>query len=158
MRLVAGRPRTVLDVVREALMESRRVRDARSIETVATRLCEDLSLAPDAPNRLAVEVDRETVFIPIGDIRYIEARGHTVSVAVLDRHFRFRGTLEECENRLRPHGFLRAHRAYLVNARHVVAVTPQHAGLYLLHVDDRTRSRIPVSRNHAPEVRSALAG
>ena len=41
----------------------------------------------------------------------------------------------------------------LVNAQHVVAVTPLHSGLYVLHVDDRMRSQIPVSRNYAPEVR-----
>ncbi|MGH7660412.1 MAG: LytR/AlgR family response regulator transcription factor [Vulcanimicrobiaceae bacterium] len=159
MRSVAGRPQTVLDLVRESLLDSRRASDIRSIENIASRLCDRLNLLPAAAlqERLPVEADRTTVFIPAGEIRYVEARGHVVSVAVLDRCFRFRGTLEECENRLRAHGFLRAHRAYLVNAQHVLAVTPIHSGLYLLHVDDRARSRIPVSRSYAPEIRRSLA-
>lgn len=158
MRFTADRPQTVLDVVKEALLDWRRAPDAESIESFARKLLADVRARDSAKpqDRLAVEADRTTVFVPIGDIRYVEARGHVVSVAVLDRRFRFRGTLEECESRLRPHGFLRAHRAYLVNAQHVLAVTPLQAGLYLLHVDDRVRSRIPVSRNYAPQVRNAL--
>lgn len=99
-----------------------------------------MKLSPDTPlsERLPVEADRTTVYVPVGDIRYVEARGHVVSVAVLD-------------------GFLRAHRAYLVNAHHVVSVAPLHSGLYVLHVDDRTRSQIPVSRHYASEVRRSLA-
>lgn len=182
MRPVAGRPQTVLDLVREALVDARDALDAQSIESIATKLCVRLKLSPDATlsnealvsvrsffnalrndgygnhqERLPVEADRTTVFVPIGDIRFIEARGHMVSVAVLDRTFRFRGTLEECESRLRSHGFMRAHRAYLVNAQRIVAVTPLHSGLYVLHVDDRTRSQIPVSRHYAPKIRRSLA-
>jgi len=182
MRSLDDRPQTVLDLVREALADSRTALDATSLESIAKRLCERLKLSPDVPlwneervsarsffralhgkglekrhERLPVEAGRTTVFVPVTDICFVEARGHVVSVAINDRRFRFRGTLEECATRLRSHGFLRAHRAYLVNAQHVLAVTPLQSGLYVLHVDDGARSQIPVSRHYARVVRRSLA-
>lgn len=109
-----------------------------------------------AESRLAVDEDGATVFVRVADVRYIEARDHSVSVALFDRRYRLRGTLSECEQRLRPHGFLRVHRAYLVNPQHVLAVKPLQSGLYLLDLEDRMRSHIPVSRHYANIVRTVL--
>ncbi|GAC1575780.1 MAG: hypothetical protein NVS3B7_08400 [Candidatus Elarobacter sp.] len=48
------------------------------------------------------------------------------------------------------------HRAYLVNPERVVEVEPFFGGAYLLRVDDKTRSEVPVSRNYLPAVRRVL--
>jgi two-component system response regulator LytT len=106
--------------------------------------------------RLPVEGGGRTFLVPVVDIRFAQARGHVVTIALFDQTFRFRGTLAECARRLEPSGFLRVHRAYLVNPRHVVEANPLIAGAYTLRVDDRTRSEVPVSRNFAASVRSAF--
>ncbi|MBV8424356.1 MAG: response regulator transcription factor [Candidatus Eremiobacteraeota bacterium] len=106
--------------------------------------------------RLPVVDNGRTLLLHVEDIRFIEARDHLVTVRLFDRAYRFRGPLGECAARLDRHGFLRVHRAYIVNPRHVVEVNPFLAGTYVLRVDDRTRSEVPVSRTFAAAVRSAF--
>jgi DNA-binding LytR/AlgR family response regulator len=106
--------------------------------------------------RLPVFDEGRTLLLHVEDIRFIEARNHNVTVRLFDRSYRFRGPLGECASRLERHGFLRVHRAYIVNPRHVVEVNAFLAGTYVIRVDDRTRSEVPVSRNFAPAVRSAF--
>ncbi len=110
-----------------------------------------------ASGRLPVDGGGRTYLVPVADIRYVQARGHVVTIVLFDQSFRFRGTLSECAQRLEPHGFLRVHRAYLVNVRHVVEANPILAGAYTLHVDDRSHSEVPVSRTFAASVRSTFA-
>ena len=109
-----------------------------------------------AGGRLPVDVNGRTLLVKVEDIRYLEARGRTVSVALFDEHFRFRGSLGQAEERLARHGFLRVHRAYLINPQRVVEVNPFLSGTYVLRVDDRSRSEVPVSRSYVPAIRSAF--
>ena len=63
---------------------------------------------------------------------------------------------KEAETRLKPDGFLRAHRSYLVN--------PRHVSRFERHKDngtcyfDRVASlpKVPVSRSRLPAIRTAL--
>ena len=116
----------------------------------------DKTVEPSMVERLPVDVEGRTLLVRIDEIRYVQARGHLVTVALFDQDFRFRGSLLECSQRLEAHGVLRVHRAYLVNPRHVVELNPFLAGTYSLHVDDRKHSSIPVSRNFVPAVRAAF--
>jgi DNA-binding LytR/AlgR family response regulator len=109
-----------------------------------------------ANGRLPVEAGERKILVRADDIRFVEVRGHVVTVALFDESFRFRGTLGECEERLECHGCLRVHRAYLVNPRHVVEVSPFLGGACALRVDDRNHSEVPVSRNFAHVVRAAF--
>jgi DNA-binding LytR/AlgR family response regulator len=115
-------------------------------------------IAPAAASgRLPVDGCGRTYLVPVTDIRYVQARGHVVTIVLFDQTFRFRGTLAECAQRLEPQGFLRVHRAYLVNVRHVVEANPILAGAYALRVDDRAHSEVPVSRTFAGNVRATFA-
>ena len=89
-------------------------------------------------------------------MRYVQANGHVVTVRVFDGDLRWKGSLADAAARLEPTGFLRVHRAYLVNPERVVEVEPFFGGAYLLRVDDKARSEVPVSRNYLPSVRKAL--
>mgnify|MGYP000619198933 CR=1 FL=1 len=62
-------------------------------------------------------------------------------------------SFQELAERLAEHGFVRVHRSYLVNPEHVVEVHPFFAGTYILRMDDRAKSEVPVSRNYARVVR-----
>jgi DNA-binding LytR/AlgR family response regulator len=106
--------------------------------------------------KLAVEHDDHTILVRIADIRFLAARGHRVLVRTFDGEHRVRQSLAELEELLAPHGFLRVHRAFLVNLDHVQEVHPFFAGAYLLRVDDRDGSEVPVSRALAGRVRDLL--
>jgi hypothetical protein len=107
--------------------------------------------------KLAVECEGRTLLVRAGDIRFAEARGRTVTVNVRDASYRFPGSLADCWERLRPQGFVRVHRAFIVNPEHVVEIRPFFGGTFVLHVDDRRHSEVPVSRSASAHVRRLFA-
>jgi len=134
------------------------VSEERLSDTLRRLRSESSTKSPDQTEhaRLPVVDEGRTLLLRIEDVRFVEARDHLVAVRLFDRSYRFRGSLAECASRLERHGFLRVHRAYIVNPRHVVEVNGFMAGSYIIRVDDRTRSEVPVSRNFAPAIRSAF--
>ncbi len=64
-------------------------------------------------------------------------------------------TLHDLEERFSD-AFVRTHRSFLVNLRHVREVVPQVGGTLLLVMGDRGRSQVPVARRQASELRRRL--
>jgi two-component system, LytTR family, response regulator len=112
--------------------------------------------AAGAPLRVALEDGERQRLVRIAEIRYVQADGHLVTARLGEGDLRWKGSLTDAAARLEPCGFLRVHRAYLVNPERVVEVEPYFGGAYLLRVDDKARSEVPVSRNYLPVVRKAL--
>jgi two-component system LytT family response regulator/two-component system response regulator LytT len=106
--------------------------------------------------RVALEDGERTRLVRIAEIRYVQANGHTVAARVFDGDLRWKGSLADAASRLEPSGFLRVHRAFLVNPERVTEVEPFFGGSCLLRVDDKARSEVPVSRTYLPAVRKAL--
>ena len=130
---------------------------ARAVERVRAREAPAVALAAaNGPQRVALEDGERTRLVKVPEIRYVQANGHVVTARIFDDDLRWKGSLAECAARLEPCGFLRCHRAYLVNPDRVVEVEPFFGGAYLLRVDDKARSEVPVSRNYLPAVRKAL--
>ncbi len=132
-------------------------------ETRLRRALERIRAQPEATTagrpsiaKLPVEGEGHTILLRITDVRLIHARGHTVLVRTFDQEHRSRSSLSELEEQLRSHGFLRVHRAYLVNTEHVLEVHPFFAGTYLLRLDDKQRTEVPVSRALARRLREVL--
>jgi two-component system, LytTR family, response regulator len=124
----------------------------RTLDRVARRRSVTAA-ARSASDKLAVEGDGYTVLVRISDIRLVEARGHTVLVRNFDTAYRSRASLGELEEQLESHGFVRVHRAFMVNPDHVLEVHPFFAGTYTLKLDDRGRTEVPVSRAAARRLR-----
>ena len=74
-------------------------------------------------NTLCLRADREDVFLPLEQICYFEAAGHTVtthfSAAALWSTRVFRVSIQEIADRLEGRGFLRVQRSFVVNLRYV---------------------------------------
>ncbi len=62
-------------------------------------------------------------------------------------------TLDEFEAELDPEIFHRVHRSYLANVNHIREIIPQASGNYELLMDDAAGTRIPLSRQHARQLR-----
>jgi DNA-binding LytR/AlgR family response regulator len=107
--------------------------------------------------RIPVRAEGGTLLLRIEAIRFAYARGHAVLVRTFDAEYRAMATLSDLGGRLEKYGFLRTHRAYLVNPDHVLEIHPFFAGAYLLRMDDKGRSEVPVSRGYARVVRSAFS-
>lgn len=87
-----------------------------------------LPLALKQLNRetLPIQVNSEIIKVPLDDILYLEVQQHNVTVVTqkmaVDRkpkEYCFYATLSEMEERLEPKGFLRIHKSYLVNMKHL---------------------------------------
>ena len=107
-------------------------------------------------SRVALEDGERTRLVKVAEIRYVQASGHVVTARLFDGELRWKGALADAAARLEPAGFLRVHRAYVVNPERVVEVEPYFGGTYLLRVDDKARSEVPVSRSFRPAVRKTL--
>lgn len=129
---------------------------ARAVERVRAQRGGPAPSAEARPLRVALEDGDRMRLVKVSEIRYVQANGHVVTARIFDGDLRWKGSLSDCAARLEPAGFVRCHRAYLVNPDRVVEVEPYFGGSYLLRVDDKARSEVPVSRNFLPAVRKTL--
>lgn len=122
---------------------------------------------PDAPDpedetpvqmRAGVPFEREgqTFFSPVSDIAAIRAEGHYTVLYIGTEKLFCPWSITETETRLKADGFLRAHRSYLVN--------PKHVSSFERHKDNGTcyfdgveaLTKVPVSRSRLNDIREAL--
>jgi DNA-binding LytR/AlgR family response regulator len=70
-----------------------------------------------APDRLEVRADGRTLYIDPADVLAVEAAGNYVELIRADtpKALLVRGTLNQFEAQLKPHGFVRIHRSRLLN-------------------------------------------
>lgn len=87
-----------------------------------------------AKSSIEIQSDGKFVDIQIQDILYIEALDHTLKIHVLEKGNRAKtyscySTLAKMEEELSNRGFLRIHKSYLVNMRHLKSLSRKEAGL-----------------------------
>lgn len=96
-----------------------------------------------------MNISGESVSVAIEDIIYIESQLHTVNVYVLKPNkkdiaaYSFYSTISSLEERLNSEGFLRIHKSYLVNMRHIRKYQCKEAELIngiLLRVSEKNYS------------------
>lgn len=86
------------------------------------------------------------VSLNIHRIRFLEKQGHTLIVYSEEGTFQCSGKLDEEEKRLSPYGFIRCHRSYLVNPRHIRVI--DETGIQM-----RTGERVPVAQKKRTSVK-----
>lgn len=114
--------------------------------------------AVSAQMRAGVPFEREgqTFFTPAGDIAAVRAEGHYTVLYMGAEKLFCPWSITEAETRLKPDGFLRAHRSYLVNPKHVSSFErhKDNGTCYFDGVD--ALAKVPVSRSRLNDVRDAL--
>jgi hypothetical protein len=94
--------------------------------------------------------------IDVDQIVSLSAQGHYSEARSLEFSAFCPRSLASMERRLDPDLFLRVHRRHLVAIRHVLAAERQD-GRWLLRMNDKAASRIPVSREKVELMRRLLA-
>jgi DNA-binding LytR/AlgR family response regulator len=123
------------------------------------------STVPPAVARIPVHKGGRILLVEEPRIAYAEAaRGYAYlklvtpnvgQVQLADDRLLTSYTLHDLEERFSD-AFVRTHRSFLVNLRHVREVVPQVGGTLTLVMGDRDRSQVPVARRQAAEVRRRL--
>lgn len=105
------------------------------------------------------------VFIPSGDhhvalapetIRYVVAQRRYCVVHADDGAHRVRARLSRLEATLAPHGFVRTHRAYLVNLARVRALVPWSRHVASLLLDGGGETHVPVAKSRLAAFRRSV--
>ena len=85
-----------------------------------------LALKQLSQETLPIQVNGEIIKVPLDDILYLEVQQHNVTVVTRrltpdrkPKEYCFYATLSDLEGRLEPLGFLRIHKSYLVNMKHL---------------------------------------
>ena len=78
--------------------------------------------------------------IRVNEIEYAEVLAHYIYIHTQDREFKARGNMKEWEEELKPFGFSRVHKSYLVNMAKVDGIQGKE-----LTVGSHT---VPLSRNY----------
>lgn len=111
--------------------------------------------APRVPARIPVHRGDRVILVEERRIAFVEAARGYAYLKLADERLLASFTLSDLEERL-SESFVRTHRSYLVNLRHVREVVPEVGGTLTLVMADRDRSRVPVSRRSAADVRRRL--
>lgn len=92
----------------------------RDLDSVLGRpLMEALELVSNYRDSLRVEHRGELLELPFDGILYLEVLGHSVSIVTEKETYSLNASLSSFEQELERHGFLRVHKSYLVNMRHI---------------------------------------
>lgn len=104
--------------------------------------------------RLVVTTSRGAVVLNIRDIDWIEAAGNYAQLWIGSRSYFLRESLQVLEERLRKHGFRRAHRRALVRLECVRELTCNRGGELVAVLN--CGARIPISRRRSASFGSAV--
>lgn len=99
--------------------------------------------------------DRIILFNPM-ELTYIESQDGVSVLHTGSEQFPCPLTLSELEEKLKPFGFFRSHRSYIVNLQRVREVIPWTRNSYSLVLDDTHKSSIPLSKNSLKELEGFL--
>lgn len=103
---------------------------------------------------IVVTTSRGATVLHISEIDWIEAAGNYAQLWIGSRNYFLRESLQLLEERVRKHGFIRAHRSALVRLSGVRELTRTRAGALVAVLG--CGARIPVSRRRSAAFGAAL--
>ena len=106
---------------------------------------------------IPVELGGVTRFIPITDVRFVEAQGDYARLHTATGSHLVRIAMATLEQRWAARGFVRVHRSFLVATAHITELRVETGGGHAVRVGPgREGVTIPVSRRHTRELKDRL--
>jgi len=102
-------------------------------------LLRDLDSHRGRTNRIVLKSDGEVLCLKPSEIDWVESAGNYVCFHVGPNTHIFRETMNEVEQRLREHNFLRIHRSAIVNFDRIKRLKPRLYGDYSVELRDGTK-------------------
>lgn len=144
------KPRLAKAISRAKKMLEASVSPADKLESLVSQL----GLAKQQPVKLLVKAQQRMLLVDAEDVAFASIADGTITVVARDlegtSNYR---TIEELQESLDSDRFWRAHRSYLVNINHIKEVVPWFKSSYMLKMDDKKSSEIPVSRAQTKRLR-----
>jgi len=105
----------------------------------------DRLLSAQTLKRVLVREGAELRVIPLDEVEYVEAQADYVAFRHAGRDHLKAQRISELESQLDPRQFVRVHRSFIVNLRHLQAVERTESNGYAVRV--QSGRRLPVSRS-----------
>ena len=143
--------------IAKAIQRARKALDAEiSTTDRLEQLVNQMGATRESPQRfkVLVKIGERLLLVDAEDMIFATIEGGDIRVATRE----FEGssnyrTLDELAAALDSEIFWRAHRAFLVNIRHVKEVVPWFNATYMLKMNDKKTTEVPVSRPQAKRLR-----
>jgi two-component system, LytTR family, response regulator len=131
------------------------VSEARFAATMKRLMRQLLSTARSTRDEsIVVTTSRGAMVLHVTEIDWIEAAGNYVQLRAGSRNYFLRESLQLLEERVRKHGFVRAHRRALVRLEAVRELTRTRAGALFAVLEGGVR--IPISRRRSAAFAAAV--
>ncbi len=149
--------------ISKALQRAKKMLDAHTspverLETLMGQLAFPGTTAKSAqPVKLLVKSQERMFLVDADDMIYSSIQDGTITIftRAFEGVSNYR-TIEELSASLDADRFWRAHRSYLVNINHIKEVVPWFKSSYMLKMNDKRASEIPVSRAQTKRLRELL--
>jgi two-component system LytT family response regulator/two-component system response regulator LytT len=109
---------------------------------------------PSSPSKILLKSQQRLLLVDAEDLIFASIEGGLISAVAKDvegtSNYR---TLEELFDALQSESFWRPHRSYLVNIHHIKEVVPWFKSSFMLKMNDKKQSEIPVSRQQTKRLR-----
>jgi two-component system LytT family response regulator len=149
-----------------ALNKITQLRDtAKSLEaqsqfqTLMSKLADKFTDKPcDSPNRIVSRVGSRIIFVDLDKTTHFFSEDKlTFAVTTDEKKYVVDYTIAELEQKLSPKGFVRIHRATLVNLPFVDELYRWFGGRMLIRIKDKNRTELTVSREQAKILKERLS-
>jgi len=106
------------------------------------------------PSKLLIKSQQRLLLVDAEDLIFASIEGGLISVTArdLEGSSNYR-TLDELLETLPAESFWRPHRSYLVNIHHIKEVIPWFKSSFMLKMNDKKQSEVPVSRQQTKRLR-----
>ena len=94
--------------------------------------------------RLSITYDRQTDFVPLSQVMYIEAQKQYILIHTISETYRMKGSLSDMEKQLDEY-FIKCQRSFVVNLRYVTRIKNDCVLL-------KNGSEVPISRGMAEKI------
>jgi two-component system, LytTR family, response regulator len=116
----------------KALEVAIRRSEAERISKLLDALPELQGLTNQKPKRIAIKVQGRIVFVNPSEIMFVQAEGNYVLLQGAHGSHLLRESMNQVEQKLARHGFVRIHRSVIVNSQFVREFRPCYTGEYTL--------------------------
>ncbi|WP_395338367.1 LytTR family transcriptional regulator DNA-binding domain-containing protein [Ningiella sp. W23] len=117
------------------------------------QLALDLQATDAVTQTLAIKQAGEVLKCPVEDILYCKGAGDYAEIRVNEKTILYSGSLKNLIAKL-PSSFIKVHRSYLVNARHIRSLKRLNTGTGEIKLSNN--ENIPVSRRVLPKLKSSF--
>ena len=110
----------------------------------------------DVITRIPLNVDKKIVLVDISSIIYIESQNKNCIIHSRTDKYIDNTPLKVFEDKLKPNGFFRIHKSYLVNTQYIIEIYPWFNNDWCVRMEYFEDEILPISRNRFKELKQLL--